>query len=422
MQKIWEDFLYPNRIVDYPTQEKLQQWRQHLTTNLGGLSAGFRSDFWLRGYKMISQATGKVTFTQAFVLALTGKLPNVSEDKLINAIFTDNALTDPRFWLFKNARLGATVKTTPAAAIAAGLFANEGEWLSSGAAYNISTFFKKVLSDASKNHQLAEIIKEKLKKNETISGYGRVLARGPDERNPALLSIAKKYNLDSGKFLKLSFEIEKLLQENKNSNLYLNNGGLVCALLLDMGFLPNHIMLFYHLVFFIGIAGNIVEAYDEPPGKFLPLSIDDIDYTGPRDLEIPNKQNQFIVYEDINGKIVTMDSISFLNDTNNSDVIVCGSHGGYPAAEYCLDYNLKAVIFNDAGIGKELAGIEGLNILDEYQIPAATVSHNSAKIGDGSDTYHNGILSYINKTCSKFNIQTGMKANDASKNFLKNIS
>lgn len=63
-------------------------------------------------------------------------------------------------------------------------------------------------------------------------------------------------------------------------------------------------------------------------------------------------------------------SITFLNENNAGDIVVCGSHGGVSAGEYALKYSVKAVFFNDAGIGKNNAGIKSLETLGNAGIPA----------------------------------------------------
>jgi hypothetical protein len=121
------------------------------------------------------------------------------------------------------------------------------------------------------------------------------------------------------------------------------------------------------------------------------------------------------------GRIVLMDSISYIGDkTSRRDIIVCASHGGFSAAEYVLRKPAPgAVIFNDAGLGKDNAGIEALAMLEKKGIAAATVSHNSARIGDSKDTYENGIISHLNATAASLNIAVGMTVKGICEMLLK---
>ena len=123
---------------------------------------------------------------------------------------------------------------------------------------------------------------------------------------------------------------------------------------------------------------------------------------------------QSIVHVGSSGKIVTMDSIAHASEENAGDVIVCGSHGGRSAAEHAIHFKPLAVIFNDAGRGKENAGIAGLESLDNEGIMAATVGAMSARIGDGGDSYSSGIISAVNERSRKAGIKVGMPARKAA--------
>lgn len=119
------------------------------------------------------------------------------------------------------------------------------------------------------------------------------------------------------------------------------------------------------------------------------------------------------------GRVLIMDSISYMGDeTSQSDVIVCASHGGFSAGEYVLRYPAPmAVIYNDAGLGN--AGIVALSMIEEKGIAAATVSHNSARIGDSRDTYENGVISHVNNIAASLKISVGMTVKDVCEALLK---
>ena len=121
-------------------------------------------------------------------------------------------------------------------------------------------------------------------------------------------------------------------------------------------------------------------------------------------------EHETTIIETGEGRVLVMDSISYMgDDTRPSDVIVCASHGGFSAGEYVFRYPApRAVIYNDAGLGKDNAGIVALSMLDEKGIAAATVSHNSARIGDSEDTYENGVITHVNSVAASLRISTGM--------------
>jgi hypothetical protein len=68
---------------------------------------------------------------------------------------------------------------------------------------------------------------------------------------------------------------------------------------------------------------------------------------------------------------------------------------------------VRAVVLNDAGVGLEGAGIACLEQLDGVRIAAATVDHNTARIGDGEDMLRRGRLSYVNSTAARLGCKVG---------------
>jgi len=113
--------------------------------------------------------------------------------------------------------------------------------------------------------------------------------------------------------------------------------------------------------------------------------------------------------------ITVTDSITFLNENNAGDIVVCGSHGGVSAGHYAQKHGLKAVFFNDAGIGKNNAGIKGLDGLNDAGIIACTVDCMSAEIFNGQDTLENGIITVCNQLAKARNIREMMTVKEALK-------
>ena len=116
----------------------------------------------------------------------------------------------------------------------------------------------------------------------------------------------------------------------------------------------------------------------------------------------------------IDGVSITVtDSITFLNESNAGDIVVCGSHGGVSAGHYAQKHRLKAVFFNDAGIGKNNAGIKSLDSLSDAGILACTVDCMSAEIFNGQDVLENGIISVCNQLAKTRNINVKMTVKEA---------
>ena len=124
------------------------------------------------------------------------------------------------------------------------------------------------------------------------------------------------------------------------------------------------------------------------------------------------KQN----HAQIDGVNITItDSITFLNESNAGDIVVCGSHGGVSAGHYAQKHQLKAVFFNDAGIGKNNAGIKSLDSLSDSGILACTVDCMSSEIFNGQDVLDYGIITVCNQLAKSRNIKEKMSVKEAIK-------
>src|SRR5689334_13628278 len=112
--------------------------------------------------------------------------------------------------------------------------------------------------------------------------------------------------------------------------------------------------------------------------------------------------------------IVIADSVTRVGPNAAGAVIVNGSHGGVYAAFLAAKLAAAAAIFNDAGVGHEGAGIAGLDYLQELGMPAATVGHDTARIGDGADMMMSGIITHANMLAAKLGVKPGQPCREAA--------
>lgn len=106
-------------------------------------------------------------------------------------------------------------------------------------------------------------------------------------------------------------------------------------------------------------------------------------------------------------RVWVMDSIAFGGTDQTGDVIVTGSHGGTSAGEYAGSFGVLLTVCNDAGRGKNDAGVAGLLALDHHGMAGVAVSHDSARIGDGGDVWANGIVSWTNAAAAVLGVRVG---------------
>lgn len=101
-------------------------------------------------------------------------------------------------------------------------------------------------------------------------------------------------------------------------------------------------------------------------------------------------------------------SITHLGAADRGAHVVTGSHGGKVVADYALAAGVRSLICHDAGVGLDNAGIAALSILDRYGIPAAAISHQSARIGDAEDLWNRGRVSHSNGAASALGVTPGL--------------
>jgi hypothetical protein len=113
-------------------------------------------------------------------------------------------------------------------------------------------------------------------------------------------------------------------------------------------------------------------------------------------------------------QIWALDSASLAGPEDAGRILLTGSHGGLLGGRPATALNADAVaaVYNDAGIGKDAAGLSRLAVLDERGIAAATVAADSARIGDGLSTFEDGVISAANATAAARGVRIGMTARE----------
>jgi hypothetical protein len=114
---------------------------------------------------------------------------------------------------------------------------------------------------------------------------------------------------------------------------------------------------------------------------------------------------------------LVFDSVTVLPPDARARAALAASHGGVYAAYLAARAGIKAVILCDAGVGRDRAGIGGLDYLEKLGVAAATIGHRSARIGDGQDCHARGFISYVNSHAEKAGVTPRMSARDALAQF-----
>src|SRR4051812_500116 len=102
-----------------------------------------------------------------------------------------------------------------------------------------------------------------------------------------------------------------------------------------------------------------------------------------------------------------VDSITELGPADAGCLAVSGSHGGKSSARYAIAARPLLTVFNDAGVGKDQAGLAGLAMLQSEALAACTVGHASARIGEAGSTLADGIISHVNAAAAALGLRPG---------------
>ena len=105
--------------------------------------------------------------------------------------------------------------------------------------------------------------------------------------------------------------------------------------------------------------------------------------------------------------ITVLNSITRLLPGHAGSVVVSGSHGGLYPAVLASCGRLRGVVFSDAGVGLDGAGVCGLALLDAIGLPAIAADCFSARIGDGADILARGRISHVNQAAAQRGCQVG---------------
>lgn len=105
--------------------------------------------------------------------------------------------------------------------------------------------------------------------------------------------------------------------------------------------------------------------------------------------------------------VALLDSITKLEEEHRGVIVVAGSHGGLYAGYCAAKGGVRGVILNDAGIGRDRAGISALAYLDRAGIAAATVGSMSCHICNAEDAWRSGVISHINEHAAHLGCAAG---------------
>jgi hypothetical protein len=112
--------------------------------------------------------------------------------------------------------------------------------------------------------------------------------------------------------------------------------------------------------------------------------------------------------------VLAVPGVAKLPASADGAVVVGGAHGGVYPAYLSAKAGARAAIHNDAGIGRDEAGVSGLAWAEKHGMAMATVFAGSARIGDGQDMLRRGVISRANPLAMACGVTPGQSAGEAA--------
>ncbi|HEY6456519.1 MAG TPA: hypothetical protein VIY90_14695 [Steroidobacteraceae bacterium] len=113
-------------------------------------------------------------------------------------------------------------------------------------------------------------------------------------------------------------------------------------------------------------------------------------------------------------QICTAASSATAGEACRGHVLISGSYGGEYNAYHAARWGVRAVVLNDAGVGKDRAGIRGLDYLERIGIAAATADARSCHIGDGDHMLGCGTISHVNAIAAGLGCRAGQTVRECA--------
>lgn len=252
--------------------------RGTIRSRIGGWRVG--QDVVIHGRGLLNELLGDVSYFQLMILNITGRMPERRVADWVEGTFMCLSWPDARIWCNQIATYAGTLRSSPTAAVSAGLLASESRLYGPGTVLAATDFIVEALRDNQSGTTPAKIVENyrQLHKTRAIPGFGRPVARG-DERVVAMKRLAKNLKFDVGAHLTLANSIEaELLKEAGES---MNLAGYIMAFMSDLDYAADEIHALYSICVEAGLLACYRDAVLAPADAFMPMRVEDVQYSGP---------------------------------------------------------------------------------------------------------------------------------------------
>ncbi len=257
-------------------QKTLKDFEDHWVTDVGAWFAGERVVF--RGKDLFTDLKD-LSWMGLLLYGITSRFFDQKQIRLFEAFWAlCGSYPDPRLWNNRVAALSASVRSTCALGIGAATAVSEATIYGRRPDIRAIDFLLRTQVELDKGTDLGELVKKELKNHKQILGFGRPIV-SKDERIKPIMELAGELNFADGKFLKLAFEVERILLQGR-WRFKMNIASLLAALAADQGLSYREYYQFMVLSFSAGLLPCYVDALNKPEGTLFPLDCNRIDYQG----------------------------------------------------------------------------------------------------------------------------------------------
>lgn len=258
-------------------------WQRHnkIVSNAGGWRGG--EDVDCQGYSLINDLIGNVSYMQLHILNCTGKLLPKNQADWIEINFMGLSYPDSRIWCNQISALAADNIGSPAAALCGAVLGAESRaYGGSKTSQSGMEQLKKLYDAYKKDDDFAQILQNWPTRNNKpmIMGFARPVDKA-DERLAPYQQWQEKLHIPVGKYVTFAMTLSDYLFQHYQ--LAINSGGYSSAFLLDCGFTPQQGYLIKTAAVASGaLACYVAHSQDNKAHSFIPLTCNDISYSGPK--------------------------------------------------------------------------------------------------------------------------------------------
>ena len=202
------------------------------------ISASNSEQIVVRGFDLVDQLIGRISFTDHVWLLITGQLPSEAQRRVLDSTLVAIAEHGLVPSVVASRMTLAASPEAMQGAVAAGLLGCGSVIL--GASENAGRFFAEVVdqrqaSGGDLDGAVREVIGRYRAAKRAVPGYGHPLHKGHDPRAKRLIDVCEEVGL-SGHYIEVAWAADRLLPELTGRNLKMNVSGAIPAVLLDAGY------------------------------------------------------------------------------------------------------------------------------------------------------------------------------------------